>query len=213
MGRDISEVFSYGELWADLVIGPYDKFAPELIWVAEEVGSNEIVGYLTGGMDQNFYVNQEQYLEETIDRLRQQSLTDLVSNPMKLWGNALSLFAGLDLRTLEFLQYLRTEAQNEIPKRPDTPHFNVFSRHGGCGIARALIHAFMAEIKGRGVSSYHINALFIPDDKEREALEAKGFRVRSLDYFSSSFTLYDSLETRIFQPHNVMIGVFESLGS
>jgi len=209
MGRSITEVFSYDELWADLVICPYEKLAPELIWVAEEAGSGEILGYLTGAVDQDFYVSQEQYLEETVDRLRQQSMVDLVSNPMKLWGNTLSIFAGLDRRTLEFLQYLRTEAQNEVPNRPDTPHFNVFSRHDGCGIARALIAVFLADLRKRGLSGYHINTLFVADDAEREALEAKGFRVRSLDFFTTSFTLYDSLETRIFPPHNVMIGVFE----
>ena len=129
---------------------------------------------------------------------------------MKLWGDTLSLIAGLDRRTLAFLHYLRSEARNEVPNRPNTPHFNVFSRYDGCGIAHALIAAFLAQLAARGISSYHINALYVPDDKERETLQAGGFRVRSLDFFTSSYTLYDSLETRIFHPHNVMIGVFES---
>jgi len=31
----------------------------------------------------------------------------------------------------------------------------------------------------------------------------------SLDFFVPDYTFYDSLTTRIFHPHKVMIGVFE----
>lgn len=210
MGRAISEVFSYTELWADLVVGPYEKFAPDLIWVTEEAGSGEIVGYLTGAMEVDFYAKQSEYLDATVERLRQQSLVDLVSNPFKLWNNALSLIAGLDRRTLQFLNYLNSDAQKEVPQRPASPHFNVFARHDGCGIARALIGRFMSELVTRGISNFHINALFVPDIKERERLQALGFRVRSPEFFTPHYTLYDSLETKIFSPHKVMLGVFES---
>lgn len=209
MGRSISEVFSYDSLWADLVIGPYEKFASEHIWVAEEADSGEILGYLTASLDPDFYAQQTRYLEETVERLQHQSWSDLVSHPLRLWGNALSLLAGLDRRTLEFLHYLRSEAKNEIPQRPATPHFNVFTRIDGCGVAHQLIAAFIAELRRRRAKSYHITALFIPEKRERETLTAKGFRVRPLEFFTTSYQLYDALETRIFLPHKVMIGVFE----
>jgi len=209
MGKEISEVFSYTDLWSDLVIGPYEKFASDLIWIAEKADSGELVGYLTGAVEPDFYADQSKYLGETVERIRQQNLVDLVSNPFRLWNNTLSLIAGLDRRTLQFLHYLSKDARNEVPKRPASPHFNVFVRHDGCGIAHALIGRFHAELEARGVSGYHINALFVPDAQERNKLQTQGFRVRSADFFSPQYKLYDSLETKIFSPHKVMLGVFE----
>ena len=209
MGKDIREVFSFSDLWASLVIDPYEQLSPEYIWVAEQEPTGEIVGYLTGAVRDDFYGLHDKAVSDLIDRLRNRGLLNLRTNPLQFWGNALDIVGGLDRRTIEFLQYLKTRAGGEVPGRPASPHFNIFAQHDGAGIARTLIDAFMETLRSMHETRYHITALYTPDDQQREMLEAEGFRVRSLEFFAPDYTLYDSLETSVFEPHRMMIGCFE----
>jgi len=134
---------------------------------------------------------------------------DVFCNPMRFWGNAASILSGLNHRTIEFLHYLKTTAREEVPDRPATPHFNVFARYDNQGISRALIGAYLGELKQRGVPRFHITALYIPGERLRWELEEKGFRVRSLDFFRAHYSIHDSVPTSVFAPYEVVIGCFE----
>lgn len=209
MGKDIGEVFSFRELWANLIIDPYIELSPEFVWVARSTQDGAIVGYLTGTIREDFYRLQEEFVDRNVDALRDRGLLNLLSNPMQFWGNAVSIISGLNHRTIEFLKYLKFKAREEAPQRPASPHFNIFSRDDGRGIARALIGAFLQELKRLDIPRYHITALYVPGDRLRLELQEKGFHVRSLDFFLDTYTLYDSVETTIFYPYDVMIGCFE----
>jgi GNAT superfamily N-acetyltransferase len=210
MGKDIGEIFSYRDLWANLIIDPYIELSPELVWVARGTQDGEILGYLTGAAREDFYRLQEETVDRDVDALRNRGLLNMVSHPMLFWGNAVSIIGGLNHRTIEFLKYLKFKAREEVPRRPESPHFNVFCRHDGQGIARALIDAYLDELRRLGIARYHITALYVPGDRLRLELQENGFRVRSLDFFLRAHTLYDTVETTIFHPYDVMIGCFEA---
>jgi len=209
MGKDIAEVFSYRDLWANLVIDPYIELAPELVWVAQDRHKGELLGYLTGAVAPDFYRLQEQFVTHYIDKLRTEGLLNLFSNPMQFWGNAASVLSGLDHRTITFLKYLKTKAKQEIPRRPSTPHFNVFARYDGKGIARMLIASYLWELKKLKVPRFHITALYVPGERMRHELEKQRFRVRSLEFFRGDYSIYDTIQTSIFEPYPIMIGCFE----
>jgi GNAT superfamily N-acetyltransferase len=209
MGKDIAEVFSYRDLWADVVIDPYLELSSELLWVAADKDSGEIIGYLTGAVREDFYPLQDRYVSDYIDKLRSNGLLSVFHNPIKFFGDVATVLSGLNHRTIEFLNYLKTKAREEIPDRPATPHFNVFARYDNQGIARALIGAYLGELKQRAVPKFHITALYIPGERMRRKLEDEGFRVRSLEFFRTHYALRDSVLTSIFAPYEVMIGCFE----
>jgi hypothetical protein len=209
MGKDIAEVFSYRDLWADLVIDPYVEISSDLLWVAQGKESGEILGYLTGTMREDFYSLQDQYVTGYTEKLSRTGLLSVFYNPMQFWGNAASILSGLNHRTIEFLRYLKTTAETEIPDRPATPHFNVFARYDNQGIARALIGAYLKELKQRCAPSFHITALYVPGDRLRRELEKKGFRVRSLDFFRAVYSIHDTVPTSVFAPYELMMGCFE----
>jgi len=209
MGKDIAEVFSYRDLWANLVIDPYVELSSDFIWVAQDKGRGDIVGYLTGTVRGDFYSQQDRFVTDYIDRLSKKGLLDVFYNPMQFWGNAASILSGLNHRTMEFLRYLKTTARSEVPDRPATPHFNVFARYDNRGIARALIGTYLTELKRLVVPRFHIMALYIPGERLRRELEQRGFRVRSLDFFRTHYSIHDSVPTSVFAPYEVMIGCFE----
>lgn len=210
LGKDIGEIFSYRDLWANLIIDPYIELSPELVWVARGTQDGEVLGYLTGTVREDFYRLQEEAVDRDVDALRNRGLLNMVSHPMQFWGNAVSIIGGLNHRTIEFLKYLKFKAREEVPRRPASPHFNVFCRDDEKGIARALIDAYLAELRQLGFVRYHITALYIPGERLRLELQEKGFRVRSLDFFLRAYTLYDTVETTIFHPYDIMIGCFEA---
>ena len=150
MGKDIGEIFSYRDLWANLIIDPYIELSPELVWVARGTQDGEVLGYLTGTVREDFYRLQEEAVDRDVDALRNRGLLNMVSHPMQFWGNAVSIISGLNHRTIEFLKYLKFKAREEVPRRPASPHFNVFCRHDGKGIARALIDAYLEELRRLG---------------------------------------------------------------
>jgi len=209
LGKDIAEVFSYRDLWADLIIDPYMDLSPDLVWVAQGSETGEILGYLTGAVREDFYPLQAQFVAEYVDRLSTKGLLNFFQSPMQFWGSAASVLAGLNHRTIEFLKYLKTRAEKEIPHRPTTPHFNVFTRYDDRGIARALIGTYLQELKQLAFPRFHITAIYIPGDRLRQELEKKGFRVRSLKSFRTKYSIHDSVTTSIFNPYEVMIGCFE----
>jgi hypothetical protein len=210
MGKDIGEIFSYRDLWANLIIDPYIELSPELVWVARGTQDGEVLGYLTGAVREDFYRLQEETVDRDVDALRNRGLLNMVSHPMQFWGNAVSIIGGLNHRTIEFLKYLKFKAREEVPRRPASPHFNVFCRHDGKGVARALIDAYLQELRQLTIARYHITALYVPGERLRLELLEKGFLVRSLDFFLRTHTLYDAVETTIFHPYDVMIGCFEA---
>jgi hypothetical protein len=209
LGKDIAEVFSYRDLWADLIIDPYMDLSPDLVWVAQASETGELLGYLTGAVREDFYPLQSKFVAEYVDRLSTKGLLNFFQNPMQFWGSAANVLAGLNHRTIEFLKYLKTRAEKEIPHRPTTPHFNVFARYDDQGIARALICTYLQELKQLGIPRFHITAIYIPGDRLRQELEKKGFRVRSLEFFRTKYSIHDSVLTSIFDPYEVMIGCFE----
>jgi len=209
MGKDIGEIFSYRDLWADLIIDPYVELAPDFVWVAQDSETGDLLGYLTGVVREDFYRLQDQFVTRYIEKLSTEGLLNLFGNPLHLWKSAVSLLSGLDHRTIEFLKYLKFKARDEVPRRPATPHFNVFARYDRKGIARALIRSYLQELKRLGISRFHITALYVPGERMRHQLEREGFRVRSLDFFQENYTIYDTVQTSVFDPHEVMIGCFE----
>lgn len=209
MGKDIGEIFSYREMWADLVIDPYIELAPEYVWVAQDRHKGELLGYLTGAVAEDFYRLQDQFVTHYVDKLRTDGLLSLFSNPIRFWGNAADVLSGLNHRTISFLKYLKSKARQEIPRRPLTPHFNVFARYDGKGIARMLIASYLWELKKLKVSRFHITALYVPGERMRSELQKEGFRVRSLEFFRADYSIYDAVQTSIFEPYPVMIGCFE----
>jgi len=209
MGKDIAEVFSYRDLWADLIIDPYIELSSDFVWVAEGSETGEILGYLTGVIREDFYSLHDQFVNDYIGRISNRGLLDVFVNPVRFWGNATNILSGLNHRTIEFLRYLKTKARDEIPDRPTTPHFNVFARYDDQGLARALIDAFFEELRQRAVPSLHITALYVPGDRLRQELRKKGFRVRSLEFFRTDYSIYHSVPTTVFAPYDLMIGCFE----
>jgi GNAT superfamily N-acetyltransferase len=209
LGKDIAGVFNYRDLWADLIIDPYIELASELVWVARDRKTGELLGYLTGAVREDFYPLQDRFVGEYIDRLSKRGLLDVFLNPVRFFGNATSILAGLDHRTIEFLRYLKTKAREEIPKRPATPHFNVFARFDSRGIAQALISTFLQELRQGGFRRFHITALHVPGDRLRRELEKKGYRVRSLDFFRKEYSIHDCVPTKVFAPYELMICCFE----
>lgn len=209
LGKDIAEVFSYRDLWADFVIDPYVELSSEFLWVAQSNETGEILGYLTGAVREDFYSLQDRFVTDYIDKLSSTGLLSMFYNPLKFMGNASGILAGLNRRTIEFLRYLKTKAREEVPARPSTPHFNVFARYDNQGIARALIGAYLEELKQRAVPRFHITALYVPGDRLRQELEGEGFRVRSLDFFRTHYAIHDSVLTGVFSPYELMIGCFE----
>jgi GNAT superfamily N-acetyltransferase len=209
LGKDIAEVFSYRDLWADLVIDPYLELSPEHVWVAQDNETGEMLGYLTGAVREDFYSLQDRFVSDYIHRLSKRGLLDVFFSPVRYFGSATSVLKGLDHRTIEFLRYLKTRAREEIPKRPETPHFNVFARYDNRGIARALIGAYLQELRQRAVPRFHITALHVPGDRLRRELEKKGFRVRSLDFFRDKYSIYDCAPTNVFAPYELTICCFE----
>jgi hypothetical protein len=209
MGKDIAEVFSYRDLWADLIIDPYVELSSDFLWVAQSKEAGEILGYLTGAVREDFYPLQERFVADYVDRLSRQGLLNVFSNPMKFLGDAAGILSGLNHRTMEFLRYLKTKAREEVPDRPATPHFNIFVRYDGRGIARALIGAYLQELKKLGVPRFHITALYVPGDRLRRELGEKGFRVRSLDFFRTEYSIHDSVLTTVFSPYELMMGCFQ----
>lgn len=209
MGKDIGEVFSYRDLWANLVIDPYLELSPDFVWVARSKQDDEILGYLTGTIREDFYRLQEDHVDRQVDDLRNRGLLNMFSHPMQFWGSAVSIVSGLNQRTIEFLKYLKFKAREEVPRRPESPHFNVFSRYDEKGIARALIRAYLQELRRLAIARFHITALYVPGERLRLQLQELGFRVRSLEFFLSAYTHYDAVETTVFHPYDVMIGCFE----
>jgi len=209
LGKDVAEVFSYRDLWADMIIDPYLELSSEHVWVARGKETGEMLGYLTGVVREDFYPLQDRFVNEYVDRLSKRGLLDVFFNPVRFFGSATSLLAGLNHQTIEFFRYLKTRAREEIPKRPETPHFNVFARYDNRGIARALIGAFFQELRQRAVPRFHITALHVPGDRLRQELEKKGFRVRSLDFFRAEYSIYDCVPTNIFAPYELTICCFE----
>jgi hypothetical protein len=210
MGKDIGEIFSFRDLWANLIIDPYIELSPEFVWVARSTKDGAVLGYLTGAVREDFYRLQEEAVDRDVDALKNRGLLNMVSHPMQFWGNAVSIISGLNYRTIEFLKYLKFKAREEVPRRPVSPHFNVFCRHDGKGVARALIEAYLQELRRLAIDRYHITALYVPDESLRLELQEKGFRVRSPEFFlGAAYTRYDAVETTIFHPYDVMIGCFE----
>lgn len=209
MGKDISEVFSYRDLWADLIIDPYIELSSEFVWIAQDKETGEVVGYLTGALRDDFYSLQDKLIGDYIDRLNKNGLLNMFNNPLAFWGQATNVLAGLNRRTIDFLRYLKIRAREEIPDRPETPHFNVFARYDDQGIARGLIDVYLTELQQQDVPRFHITALYVPGERLRRELEGKGFRVRSLEFFRAQYSIHDSLLTTVFAPYELMIGCFE----
>jgi len=156
-GKPIDSVFEDREMFADLIIGPYLKYEPEHVLVAEDYG--EVVGYLTGYLNKNFEVKTAPFFIKSIAKM-------------------LSRYLKYNKRSRKFVRHSLTKTPFELPKHLKAAHLHINLKENSRGskIGAQLLDAYERMLKLKGLNHYYGEVVSSNCKRTQELYEKLGFR-------------------------------------
>jgi len=139
-----------------IVTGPFAKYAPEYFYVADDLRTGNLVGYLTGAEGGPVKTKKRKmawmdWRDKTAERIAEKEFGEIsfkLSLPIYGFLEGAKFFYALSLgsRAIQFLLHAKFNGANEMPKAPPCPefHFHVASGHRGEGIGRKFIEHFVS---------------------------------------------------------------------
>jgi len=141
-GGDATGLFSTDDLMPDIFAGPYLELEPDLVFVLDD--GERVVGYVLGTADTAWWAAQQRarwlptvaakYPLPTDPRTREEHLVDLLHHPER-------------------------NVHPELAAYPAHLHIDILPGHQGGGWGRALMRAYLAALRERGVPAVHLTML------------------------------------------------------
>jgi len=141
-GGDATGLFSTDDLMPDIFAGPYLELEPDLVFVLDD--GERVVGYVLGTADTAWWAAQQRarwlpavaakYPLPADPRTREEHLVDLLHHPER-------------------------NVHPELAAYPAHLHIDILPGHQGGGWGRALMRAYLAALRERGVPAVHLTML------------------------------------------------------
>ena len=138
-----------------IVTGPFAKYASEYFFVADELSTGRLVGYLTGaeGSAVKTPDGNVPWMTWRDRKAEQIAANEFGELSYKIYMPGYGYLEGakflytlsLGARAIQFLLHAKSNNAKEMPKAPDCPeyHFHVAKGHRGKGIGSRLIEHFL----------------------------------------------------------------------
>lgn len=138
----------FGEHW----VGPYQALLPDWVYIYRDDQSGEILGYLTGCPDSKRFERQK--LKRFVPKL----VARVLSRRFE-WNEDTKRFLKRAFKVEKapdqfFSKGLHRKLERDFPAHL---HINFDARARGKGAGRALIDAFVADLRERGVPGLHVH--------------------------------------------------------
>jgi GNAT superfamily N-acetyltransferase len=189
-----------------IVTGPYARYALEYFYVADDLTSGKLIGYLTGAEGSFLETAEGQvswatWRNSIAYRIAEEEFGEFspkVCIPAYgfLEGVKFLYAVSLGPRAMQFLLHEKYNSDREMPKLPPGPeyHLQVHKGYRGLGIGSELIEHFLKQLEGE-------------EHKTVSAQVTVCERQKSLDYYrrmsvggAPLWSIYDRRETNIYTP-------------
>jgi len=139
-----------------IVTGPFARYAPEYLYVADDLKTGNLVGYLTGAEGGPVKTKQGklswmEWRDKAAERIAEKEFGEIsfkLSMPTYAFLEGAKFLYALSLgpRAVQFLLHAKFNSVNEMPEAPPCPefHFHVALGHRGAGIGTKLIEHFVS---------------------------------------------------------------------
>ena len=139
-----------------IVTGPFAKYAPEYFYVADDLTTGNLVGYLTGAEGSPVKTKKGKlswmdWRDKAAERIAEKEFGEIsfkLTLPTYGFLEGAKFFYALSLgpRAVQFLLHAKFNSANEMPRAPPCPefHFHVALGHRGAGVGSRLIEHFVS---------------------------------------------------------------------
>jgi GNAT superfamily N-acetyltransferase len=187
-----------------VITGPYAKYAPEYFYVADDLNSGRLIGYLTGAEGGPITVEDEEvpwmeWRDKTAERIGENEFGEI---SLKLYFPAYAYLEGgkllytlsLGRRAVKFLLHTKFNYAKEIPKAPPCPefHFHVAKEHRGLGIGSKFIEHFVSRFSASRYNKICAQVTICEGRKPLSYYKRMSYRGRRV------WKVYDKKETTIY---------------
>lgn len=143
-----------------IITGPYARGAPACFYIAEDLASGDIIGYLTGAEGGGVATPHGEipwftWRDETAHGIAEDEFGEIspkLSHPAQHFveGTKFLYTMSLGPRAIQLLLYLKVHGDKEMPALPPCPefHFQVDARYRGRGVGAKLLELFLRRLSG-----------------------------------------------------------------
>lgn len=189
-----------------VVTGPYARYAPAYFYVAEELTSGALVGYLTGteggavetAEGEIPWVAWRNQIAQQIAADEFGTISPMVCIPAYGFVEGVKFLHTVSLgpRAVQFLLHLKFKGEREMPALPSGPefHFQVEKGHRGQGIGRGFVEHFLSRFSGEEPKNIAAQVTVC------EGQKSLAYYMRMTIGGEKLWQIYDRRETSIYTP-------------
>lgn len=187
-----------------IITGPFARYAPEYFYVADDLNSGGLIGYLTGAeggpiKTPEGEVPWMEWRDKTAESIGEDEFGEI---SLKLYFPAYAYLEGgkllytlsLGRRAVQFLLHAKFNNAKEMPKAPPCPefHFQVAKEHRGSGIGVKFVEHFVSQFPASRYKKVCAQVTVCEGQKTLSYYQRMAYRGKKI------WKVYDKKETTLY---------------